>query len=170
MSVDGLHARLAAAGVPLYAPVLGPASGVGGRDLESLIVDLLTARGSGALFVTIPCLLAAQDRSALAAVKAAASGLGLADRHRLGLLYRLARCLVMSRQPDLEDYLGRAVRLEPWEGEPHELPDPAESLGHSCLGEAKEAEERAGTAGVAGDAERAFDTWLRLLAVERARP
>ena len=167
--MEDLHARLAAAGVPLFD---APASEVVVLDragLADLIRDLL-AEDSPSLAVVLPCVFVAQDSHAAAAVVDAAQSLGSGARRRLGLLYRLARCLAASRRPDVEHYIGRPVTLPSWDGEPADLPDPAERYGHSCLREARDEEENPGIAGVAGDAERTFDQWLRILAVEGGRP
>jgi len=167
--MDDLHARLAAAGVPLFDAPVVEAHSLDRRALADLLVDILSA-GKATVAVTIPSLLAAQAGPAAGAVADAAARLPGESRRRLGLLYRLARCLAMSRRPDLEFRFGRAVDLPPWEGEPVDLPDPAERYGHSCLREAADDERNPVAAGIAGDAERTFDQWLRILAVEQGRP
>lgn len=166
--MDDLHARLAAAGVGLFDVPAAPVTPLDRQGLSDLIVDVLD-EGSASMAVAIPSLIVAQDLLAPAAVGDAAGRLPPPARRRLGLLYRLARCLAASRRPDVEHYLGRCVSLPPWEGEPVDLPDPAERFGHSCLREARDEEEHPGIAGLAGDAERTFDQWLRILAVEGGR-
>jgi len=167
--MEELHARLAAAGVTLFDVPPEPSHSLDRAGLTALILDVL-AEGSASLAVTLPSLFVAQDHCATAAVGDAASRLSASARRRLGLLYRLARCLAASRRPDVEHYLGRQVTLPPWEGEPTDQPDPAERHGHSCLREARDEGENPGIAGIAGDAERTFDQWLRILSVEGGRP
>ncbi len=168
MSVEDLHARLAAAGVPLFDAPVVPAVVLDAPALSSLLADLLEG-GTASLAVAIPCLLVAQDRHAAEAVRTVAGHLAPKARMRLGLLHRMARSLAASRRPDIEDCLGRRASLSPWDGEPADLPDPAERWGDSCIREARDEEVHPESAGIAGDAERTFDQWLRILAVERGR-
>ncbi|NUN53241.1 MAG: hypothetical protein HUU06_10725, partial [Planctomycetaceae bacterium] len=81
----------------------------------------------------------------------------------LGYLHRLARALVVSRAPDLEDLEGRTFRLPPAPFEPADFPDPESGWGQDLIREATAREEEREEPLVAADAERAFDTWIRLL-------
>ncbi len=158
-----LRLALAAAGVALYEDAPGPRAPLDDANYADLLRSLLGS-GEARLLVAIPCLLAANDGPAAArAVREVATGLVGEERAQLGLLYRLARALVVSRAPDLRRLLGRIPTLDAIPSEPAELPDPASRHGEDCV---REAVDHADFGPIAGGAERAFDTWVGILTVE----
>ncbi len=161
-----LRLSLAEAGVALYEDAPGPRTPLDASAYADLLRSLV-ASGDARLVVAIPCLLAANDGpSASRSAAEAAAGLGAEDRGRLGLLYRLARALLVSRAPDLRRLLGGVPRLDPVSLEPEGLRDPAEDCGEALVREAADLEEEADLPRVSADAERAFDTWLGILAAK----
>jgi hypothetical protein len=156
-----LRARLAELGVPLFErSAVGPPLRSG--EYARLVTELLRS-GDVRLRLAIPCLLAANDASAAAAVGTSAAGLSRAERTDLGLLYRLARCLVISRAPLLAYRLGRRPRLPPLPVEPAGVPDPDELRGEKGLRFASEWYRERRLPDLPGGAERQFDTWLDLV-------
>jgi hypothetical protein len=156
--VSDLRARLAALGVGVFDAVPeGPASPGGGY--ADLLVQLARA-GDARLKAAIPCLLAAHAGGAATAARTAISRLG-ADGATLAFLYRIARCLAVSRGPDL-----RRRNLNPQlpsiPEEPAEIPGPEEMLGEEGPWVASELARERGTPDIAGDAASMFDLWLRL--------
>ena len=162
-SDDALREALALHGVALFMPhrdgTLAPEEG-GDADF----VQALAGSDDPRLRAGLTCLLARLGPArARAAVEAA--GLEPRFRARLGALHRVARALVISRAPDLERVLRSRPQLEPVDFEPRQLPAPEELLGEATLFHVRQG--TAHSLGVDGGIERTFDTWLRLLAVER---
>jgi hypothetical protein len=163
---DDLRRRVAAAGVSLFRTGRVRRRPFRGRAYEALLVALVASRDAR-LRGCLPCVLAVNDGPAAArAARAAARRLPRADRATLGLLYRLARALCISRGPDLEDLLGRRRALDPVPFEPASLPAPEERAGERCLARALEAGWADLAPGLCGDAVSMFDTWLAIHAVE----
>ncbi len=157
--LDALRTALARYGVTLLAePPATIEKDPSVEEIASLLAALASS-GNARLKGAIPCLLAAvPPEVARAAVERAAAG-HPSLRPALGLLYRLARALVISRDLDLRRLFGRATPLPPSRIEPADLPDPSEQFGEMTLWKAPEP---------AGDAEDLFDAWLRLRTVETA--
>ena len=159
--LDALRARLAELGVPLFRRrAAGPPLA---QDEYVELIGALFRSGDVRLRLAIPCLLAANDTSAAEVVRTAAAALPKAGSVDLGLLYRLARCLVVSRAPLLAYRLGRSPALPPLPIEPAEVPDPAELRGEKGLRVASELFRERGLPDLPGGAERQFDTWLDLV-------
>ena len=159
------RARLAALGVPLFdADLVGPSS-LDPAEYARLLVHL--ARADARLQASIPCLLAAHDGpAAAAAVREALAHLGPAEAESLAVLYRAARCLIVSRRPDLDHVLGRSPKLPPLPQEPSDLPGPEALLGEFGLAVASDRARETGGPDLVGDAVSLFDTWLRVRATE----
>jgi hypothetical protein len=157
--VSDLRARLAAMGIGLFdvAPE-GPASP--GDAYADLLVRLARS-GDARLRAAIPCVLAAHDTGATTALRAAIFRLDADSAATLAFLYRIARCLVASRGPDLRRR-GLGPELAPIPEEPAEIPDPEEMLGEMGPWVASELARERGAPDVAGDAASMFDLWLRL--------
>jgi hypothetical protein len=166
--LDAMCRRLAEVGVPLFEP-----SAVGralhGDEYAHLIVELFRA-GEPRLRLAIPCLLAAHDGEPAARATAhAAAALSAEEADGLGLLYRLARCLVASRAPYLAFLFGRRPTLPPLPIEPVDVPDPSESHGERGLWFVSETCRERLVPDLAGGAARHFDTWLDLVRAETRR-
>lgn len=160
--LDALCRRLAEVGVPLFEPTAtGPV--LGGDEYARLIVDLFRS-GEPRIRFAIPCLLAAHDGDAASeATGHAAARLSSQDTDDLGLLYRLARCLVASRAPYLSFLFGRRPALPPLPIEPADVPDPSESFGERGLWFVSETCRERLVPDLAGGVAREFDTWLDLV-------
>jgi hypothetical protein len=133
-------------------------------EYERLLGALVAA--GARLQVAVPCLLAVHDGEAARVAVLGAAEAGGAATSRLGLLYRVARALLRARAPDLEFLLGRRPVLPPLAIEPPGV-DPTVRHGEAALAELSERARSFGEPDVAGGAARAFDTWLRLAAVDR---
>jgi hypothetical protein len=155
--------RLAALGVGLFdaEPEGGPV--LDAREYRDLLAILV--RSDARLKAAIPCLLARHDPAA--AVSAAISRLPKEEARMLAFLYRIARCLVVSREPDLRAR-GLRPRLKAIPEEPAEIPGPEEMLGEKGPWVASELARERGEPDFAGDATSMFDLWLRLPAHEPA--
>jgi hypothetical protein len=166
--LDAMCRRLAEVGVPLFEPTAsGP--GLGTEEYEELIVGLFRS-GEPRLRLAIPCLLAVQDgKRARDAVARASATMSAREADELGLLYRLARCLVVSRAPYLALNFGRRPSLPPLPIEPIDIPGPEELRGEKGLRFASEVCLERGLPDMPGGAERQFDTWLDIAWVERRR-
>ena len=81
-------------------------------------------------------------------------------------LARAARCLVVSRRPDLDHVLERSPKLPPLPQEPSDLPGPEALLGEFGLAVASDRARETGGPDLVGDAVSLFDTWLRVRATE----
>lgn len=156
---------LASAGVPLYAACDGSVPSADPALLADLLVSL-QVEGGAAGAASIPCLLARHDAVAAEAVARAAVRLDAVGRARLVRGLRISRALCVSRAPDLRRLLGRVPRPGALPLEPADLPGAEEDHGERLLAVAAEEEERGGGPRATGDAVRAFDTWLRILAAE----
>ncbi len=159
--MSDLRARLAALGVGVFdAAPEGPAS-PGDREYPDLLVRLIRS-GDARLRAAIPCLLAVHDGPrAAAAVRDAIARLGADDAATLAFLYRIARCLVASRAPDL-GFRGLRPDLPPIPDEPAEIPDPEVRSGERGLWVASELARERGVPDVAGGAATMFNLWVRL--------
>ena len=166
MSPSELRSELARAGIGLFVPAARrPAPSP--AELVRLVTALLTSRDPR-LVASVPCLLALHDRSAVEVAESAARTLDESHVARLGLLYRLARALAVSRGPALAHLLGRPREIAASRIEPTELPSPEAELGERCLAVARELHEDDPEGNLVGDVEDLFDTWLRLAAAERS--
>lgn len=101
---------------------------------------------------------------------AAAERLDAPSALRLGLLHRLARALVVSRDPDLRHVLGRSRRIAALAFEPAELPGPAEDDGERCLSVAREIHDGDPEGNLVIDVVDLFVTWLRQAETDRLEP
>jgi hypothetical protein len=165
--LDGLRSKLADFGVALFDRPRATTTAPVGDEYAALIVDLLES-GDARLRLAVPCLLAAHDGApAAAATTRAAAMLSAAAARELGLLYRLARCLVVSRGPYLAFLFGRRPTLPPLPIEPSDVPDPSELHGEKGLRFASEVFRERGLPDMPGGAERQFDTWLDLVRTHR---
>ena len=166
---EKLRDRLAEIGVPLFRASSAGAGRLETEEYSGLIVALLRS-DDARLWLAIPCVLAAHDgRDAAAAVTQAAISLSAGEIGELGLLYRLSRCLVVSRSPLLMLLLGKRPLLPPLPIEPADVPDPSELCGEKGLGFASEWYCELGLPDLPGGAERQFDTWLDLVQPARHR-
>jgi hypothetical protein len=157
-----MRRRLAELGVPLFETISdGPP--LDEDEYARLIVALLRS-GDARLRLAIPCLLAAHDGDVAArATGRAAAMLSAEEADDLGLLYRLARCLVTSRRPGLAFVAGRRPVLPPLPIEPTDVPGPEEAHGERGTWFVSETCRERGVPDIAGGAAREFDTWLDLL-------
>lgn len=161
------RARLAALGVGVFdsAPVGLPSLDAG--EYPVLLAQLVRS-GDARLKAAIPCLLALHDGVRGAdAVRGALRNLPPRDATSLAFLYRIARCLVVSRGPDLGSR-GLRLDLPPIPEEPAEIPGPEEMLGEKRPWIASELARERGAPDLAGDAASMFDLWVRLPAHEPA--
>ncbi len=165
---ESLRRRLAEFGVPLFHPAPPSAPSAPTETTLADLVRALALSDDSRLRAAIPCLLATQEGRVCVGALARAAGADARLRERLGYVYRLARALVVSRAPDLERLLGRTEALPPSALEPSDLPDPSVLAGEMTLFEASARARDERVPDVAGGVERMFDTWLRLLAVDRA--
>ncbi|MCE9635462.1 MAG: hypothetical protein K8T90_07130 [Planctomycetes bacterium] len=152
--------HLADLGVGLFRPapfVRRPAA----DEYADLVVALATS-SDPRLVASLPCLFALHDDGAAAAATAAAARLDPAAVARLGLAYRLARALIVSRDPDLRHVLGRSRRLPPIPIEPTDLPSPNADFGERCLSIARELHDTDPGGNPVIDFVDLFITWLRL--------
>jgi hypothetical protein len=163
--VDDLRARLAALGVGVFDAEPAGRTSLDVREYPAFLVDLVRS-GDARLKAAIPCVLAAHDGARAAdAVRSAIRILPPDDAATLAFLYRIARCLAVSRGPDLRSRnLGPDLRPIP--EEPAEIPGPDEMLGEKGPWLASEFARESGAPDLAGDAASMFDLWLRLPAVE----
>jgi hypothetical protein len=167
--LDELRSRLADFGVTLFDEPRATVCVPPPEEYDRVIVDLLRS-GDARLRLAIPCLLAMHDGPpAASATTRAAAAVGPSEMDELGLLYRLARCLVSSRAPVLALLFGRRPELPPLPIEPIDVPDPSELRGEKGLRFASETYEERGLPDMAGGAERQFDTWLDIAWAERRR-
>jgi len=160
--------RLAEVGVPLFEPTsVGPE--LGADEYARLIVGLFRS-GEPRLRLAILCLLASQDgERAATAVAHAAATLSAGEADELGLLYRLARSLLVSRAPYLAFLFGRRPTLPPSPLEPIDVPDPNDSHGERTLWFVAETCRERLIPDLAGGAAHQFDTWLDLVRTETRR-
>jgi hypothetical protein len=166
---DALRSKLADFGVTLFDGPRDEPSTPSADEYAALIVDLLRS-GDARLRLAVPCLLAAQDGApAATATSRAAATLTAAEGDELGLLYRLARCLVISRGPYLGFLFGRRPMLPALPIEPMHIPDPSELHGEKGIRFASESYCERGLPDMAGGAERQFDTWLDLVRTQSGR-
>ena len=165
MDDAALRLRLADLGVGLFHPA--PVARRPSAEEYADVVTALAASDDARLVASIPPLVALHDDAgAAAAVFAAAKRIDDARRSRLGLVYRLARALVVSRDPDLRFLLGRSRRLPPVAIEPPELPGPDEDWGERCLSIAREIHETDPAGNLVIDVVDLFTTWLRQAEVD----
>ncbi len=165
-SVIDPRGRLRALGVGVFDAEPGGDPALDAREYGELLASL--ARSDARLRAAIPCLLARHDGPrAAAAVRAAIARLPKDDGRTLAFLYRIARCLVVSRGPDLRDR-GLHPLLPAIPEEPAEIPGPDEMLGEEGPWVASELARERGQPDLAGDAGSMFDLWLRLPAHEPA--
>jgi hypothetical protein len=158
-------ARLAALGIRVFDATPERPSSLGPREYEELL-GRLAASGIARLKAAIPCVLAAHSGPRAAdATRVALATLRADDALTLAFLYRIARCLVVSRGPDL-GFRRLRPDLPPIPEEPAEIPGPEEMLGEKGPWFASELARERGVADLAGDAETMFDLWLRLPAAE----
>lgn len=160
------RARLAALGIGVFDAAPEGRASLHAREYPTLLAALI--RGDARLRATIPCLVAAHDGPhAAGAVRDAIARLAEDKGKALALLYRIARCLVVSRGPDLASR-GLAPGLPAIPEEPAEIPGPDEMLGEKGPWIASELARERGEPDLAGDAASMFDLWLRLPAHEPA--
>jgi len=166
--LDAMCRRLAEIGVPLFQrTTLGPK--LGDDEYADLLVAL-SRSGEPRLRLAVPCVLAAHDGVvARRAVAHAAATMSAAEADELGLLYRLARCLIVSRGPYLVFLFGRRPTLPPLPIEPADVPDPADGRGESGLWFVAETCRERLLPDLAGGAAAEFDTWLDLVRAETKR-
>jgi hypothetical protein len=156
LHLDALRRRLADIGVPLFDTPRARDE----PDCSALIGELLLS-ADPRLVASIPCVFTARPQTSVCLDRAAAA-FGPDDRSRAGLLHHVARCLVVSREPDLARLFGRAPSLDAATIEPRDLPPPSDSFGRAGLAAAADREPR-----LVGDAVRLFDQWLRILQLEQ---
>lgn len=167
--LDELRSKLADLGVTLFERPRAVPSVPTADEYAALIADLARS-GDPRLAHAIPCLLAVHDGDlAATAVGRAYASLPREDAELLGLRYRLARSLVLSRAPMLALLLGRRPVLRPLPIEPQGVPDPEELLGEKALRFASEAYCERALPDLPGGAERQFDTWIDIAWAERPR-
>jgi hypothetical protein len=167
--LDELRSKLADYGVTLFERAPGRPTTPDVDDYAALIARLVKS-GDARLRLAVPCLLAANDGAlAATATSRAAAGLSAAEVGELGLLYRLARCLVASRAPYLAYVLSHRPTLPPLPIEPIDVPGPDELSGEKGLRFASESYWERGLPDLPGGVERQFDTWLDLASVRTGR-
>lgn len=167
MDAAALRSRLAQLGVGLFEPAAPRAAAAPDAESYAHLVAALAASGDPRLRASLPCLFALHDEGAASAATDAASRLAPDARERLGLAWRIARALVVSRAPDLRHLFGRDRRLPPLPFEPDDLPDPGDDHGERCLWMAHRRHEDDPAGDPVGDLEDLFDAWLRLAECER---
>jgi hypothetical protein len=130
-------------------------------EYPDLLVRLVCS-GDARLRAAIPCLVALHDGArAAAAVRDAISRLDEGEAETLAFLYRIARCLALSRGPDLR-FHGLRPDLPPIPEEPAEIPGPDVRSGERGLWIASELARERGAPDLGGAAASMFDLWLRL--------
>jgi len=158
------RARLAALGVGVFDAAPEGSVSLDPREYPALLAGLVSS-GDARLKGAIPCVLALHDGPrAATAVREAIAHLGAEDAAALAFLYRVARCLVASRAPDL-GFRGLRPDLPPVPDEPAEIPGPEVRLGERGLWVASELARERGVPDLAGGAATIFDLWVRLPAV-----
>jgi hypothetical protein len=164
MDASALRRRLAALGIGLFerAQTVTRPTPTQYADL----VEGLAASDDPRLVASTACLALLHDRDAPAAVETAGARLDPSARLRLGLVYRLARALAVSREPDIVHVLGRRRHPAPVSFEPADLPDPADDMGERCVSVARDAHDRDAGGNLVGDVEDLVDAWLATAAVD----
>lgn len=159
------RARLAALGVGVFDAAPDGRPSLDAREYPAFLAGLVRS-GDARLRAAIPCLLAVHDGAGAAeAVRSAIGILSKDDAATLAFLYRIARCLVASRAPDL-GFRELRPSLPPIPEEPAEIPGPEEMSGEKGPWVASGLAHERGVPDLAGDAQSMFDLWLRLPAAE----
>lgn len=166
MDGDALRARLAELGVGLFVTTAAAPVEVGSGELAALFEALATS-DDPRLRASLPALFVSQYATAPAAAEEAAARLDPVRRKRLGVVWRLARALAVSRGPDIRALFGADRHLPPLRFEAAELPDPGDECGERCLRAAREAHEGDPDGNPVGDLEDLFDAWVRIVECDR---